>query len=112
MSGGRDPRPHFVYELWSATTCFYIGMTRTPERRLRDHERAQAFWPLVTDVQVTEYADAFSALSAESARIYMERPANNIEWNPDHNALLSTRPRFARLERYLAGRSSLRAASP
>lgn len=71
--------PAAVYRLYDTSdVLLYVGMSRNPEKRFRDHAAQKDWWSLVTKKAVTWYDDKDAALQAEAQAIDGERPAHNI----------------------------------
>lgn len=86
-----DHRPHFVYELWAGPRCLYVGMTVNLRSRLGDHRR---YRPGFTEVRTTEVSSRNSAEGLERRLIFLLRPSNNLQWNPEYDKSLVDRPGF------------------
>lgn len=81
----RTPRPEmrsrlnsWVYVLRNdAQQALYIGTTRSPYRRMREHSLRQPWWPEVERVGWLLYPDKSSVLSAEAELTRWFRPLHN-----------------------------------
>jgi excinuclease UvrABC nuclease subunit len=56
----------------------YVGFTTNTIERLRRHAQKAPWWPLVEDIELTDYTDEVQALDAERGAIKAEGPAHNI----------------------------------
>ncbi|MFI7329322.1 GntR family transcriptional regulator [Streptomyces rubiginosohelvolus] len=82
------PEPTALYRLYNADDrLLYIGISREPEARLRDHRWAphHGKWAkLIERREITWHSSRAAALTAEAAAIREERPAHNGSHNYPH----------------------------
>lgn len=75
--------PHFVYRVFDAAdTLLYIGCTRTPHSRFKQHKSKAAWYPKAHHAEWTAFPNFATARAAESAAICADRPLFNIEHKP------------------------------
>lgn len=70
--------PGYVYRLYDAAgALLYIGSTKNPITRLREHRWANRFWPQVAELRLQPYETHAQAYEAEQAAIRAEHPIHN-----------------------------------
>lgn len=75
--GWADDKPHDVYWVYDRDDrVLYIGCSRQLEERLEQHKKKE-WWHRVAWVEVETFGDRHSALEAEKAAIFAERPPFN-----------------------------------
>lgn len=70
-------RGFWLYRLWRDRRLVYVGVTRNPRRRLREHWNR--WFGVFDNVSWEECADEFDMLSREAHAIAMEYPAFNVD---------------------------------
>lgn len=77
------PGRWFVYNLHTTLIRppVYVGMTGNVNRRLREHMKDKAWWPLVDRIIVDCCATREEALELEERCIHIKRPLVNIAGN-------------------------------
>lgn len=71
--------PTAVYRLYDADgVLLYIGMTRNPKQRWKDHRKEMLWWPEVTEKKLTWYDTRWAAWDAELTAIPSESPRYNL----------------------------------
>lgn len=82
MTYAVDPDPNgrtCVYRLYDQDkVLLYVGMSRDPQVRWRDHEK-KPWWPDVADRQVVWHATRGLAHADERAAIKREEPLHNLQ---------------------------------
>ena len=74
--------PTAVYRLYDASdVLLYVGISRNPEWRFRDHASQKPWWPQVARKTIAWCDSKNAALQAEARAIDSEGPAHNIS-NP------------------------------
>ena len=69
---------HFVYRCFDHEGgLLYVGCTRDPRRRARQHTRTSKWVGLVASVTLKAYDDWYAARRAEDEAIYVESPRFN-----------------------------------
>jgi predicted GIY-YIG superfamily endonuclease len=67
-----------LYRLFDAKgRLLYVGISRDPSFRWKQHRGDKGWWPLVVDKRVTWYATRMLALQAEALAIHTEAPIHN-----------------------------------
>jgi hypothetical protein len=71
--------PHAVYRIFGDDDrLLYVGRSRWPAERIRQHARRAAWWPHARRHEVTWHPDKDTATVAERRAIQAERPAHNV----------------------------------
>ncbi|MFF2571201.1 GIY-YIG nuclease family protein [Streptomyces sp. NPDC058084] len=79
-----DAKASTVYRLYDAHgALLYIGVTRNPASRWKDHRKEMLWWPEVTDKHLTWYGTHEAAWAAEAHAIRTEGPRYNKSNWPD-----------------------------
>jgi predicted GIY-YIG superfamily endonuclease len=67
-----------LYKLYdSANTLLYVGITRHPDVRFKEHAGDKPWWHLVTREEIVWLADRDAAIKAEAQAMVDERPLYN-----------------------------------
>src|SRR5215813_7760844 len=66
-----------VYQFRSDTELLYVGYTRRPDQRLRQHKHEKPWWPEVTDIRWEEFATEGEARQREKELWAAEHPKYN-----------------------------------
>lgn len=68
-----------VYRLFDADgALLYVGMSRDPERRFKDHRREKDWWEEVDGISIEWFASRYKASLAEAHAIGTEGPLYNV----------------------------------
>jgi hypothetical protein len=79
-----NDRPTAVYRLRNTDgDLLYIGMTRNPKQRWKDHRKEMLWWPEVADRHLNWYDTRLEARAAEGVAIREEGPRYNKSTWPD-----------------------------
>ncbi|MBC7632977.1 hypothetical protein [Aeromicrobium sp.] len=79
MSGAAVVAPCHLYHLYDvAGRLLYVGMTGDVDARMEQHEKAQAWWPLVDRRWVVTYPSRGACAAAEALTIHLLRPPHNV----------------------------------
>lgn len=72
----KNTRPHFVYELWTDTSCLYVGLSANVGGRLNAH-RSKPWWGKVRRVECDWFPDKSQAMIREAELIERHDPLYN-----------------------------------
>jgi hypothetical protein len=76
---GSDTVSFSLYRCYSASgELLYIGITRSPGRRMRQHSREKPWWPEVAVMKWEHYPSSAELEDAERKAIQHERPKYNV----------------------------------
>lgn len=81
-----------LYRLYDAAgTLLYVGISKEPERRWKEHRKESLWWPEVFRQDLTWFTDRRTADQAEAHAIVTEEPRYNAVWNtPERRACYRT----------------------
>jgi predicted GIY-YIG superfamily endonuclease len=75
-------QPQWLYRLFdSEGRLIYIGVSDSVWRRVKEHERDQAWGPDIAQVRRQRYPGRAAVLAAEKRAIQIEKPVHNIVHN-------------------------------
>lgn len=73
---------HILYRFYDqAGSLLYVGITRNPPARFRDHARDKDWWLDVVDIKLEHYSSRTGLRQAEQAAIIVEHPRYNVVHN-------------------------------
>lgn len=74
--------PCFIYRAYAADCrLLYIGQTRQPEARIRNHARQSHWFAEAAEWEFEQVAGWYEMQAAEKAAIKTERPLYNVQHN-------------------------------
>jgi len=93
-----------LYRLFDAEgVLLYIGITRHPGVRWKQHQDDKSWWPLVAEKRIEWWDTRLSAGQAEQRAIQEESPLHNSQREPRRIAMIT--PRASRADRVVASQT-------
>lgn len=91
-----------VYDVYAGDDLIYVGASRNPTRRLRDHKSSGLIPATATIKIVRWYTNHAKAMAAESRRIARLKPRLNVAGFADrgHRAAAATRRLSKQMEQW------------